>query len=66
MDKKGEALAEVNARVNGDEPFRIEGSQSYYEVISINGITEVIEHRKIEPVFYINDDAMVLKKLGLQ
>jgi hypothetical protein len=27
-----------------------------YEAITANGITEIIEHRRMEPVFYVNDD----------
>jgi hypothetical protein len=27
-----------------------------YEVVTMNGITEVIEHRAMEPVFYVTDD----------
>jgi hypothetical protein len=31
----------------------------------VNGITEVIEHRRMEPVFYISDDLEVRRKLGV-
>jgi hypothetical protein len=34
-----------------------------YEVITVNGIPEIIEHRKMEPIFYITDDAAVWKEL---
>jgi len=34
-----------------------------YEVITANGITEVIEHRKMEPIFYVTDDPAVWKEL---
>lgn len=38
-----------------------------YEVITINGITEIIEHKKMEPIFYITDDPVVWKELmGVQ
>jgi len=37
-----------------------------YRVITINGITEVIEHRKQEPVFYIVDDPKILDELGVK
>jgi hypothetical protein len=36
-----------------------------YEVITVNGITEIIEHRKLEPIFYITDDPAVWKELGV-
>ena len=37
-----------------------------YEVITANGITEVIEHRQMEPVFYISDDPRVKEQLGVR
>jgi hypothetical protein len=36
-----------------------------HEVITVNGITEIIEHRKMEPIFYITDDPAVWKELGV-
>jgi hypothetical protein len=33
-----------------------------YEAITVNGITEIIEHRKMEPIFYITDDTTVWKQ----
>ena len=30
-----------------------------------NGTTEIIEHRRMEPVFYITDDPEVRRKLGV-
>jgi len=35
-----------------------------YEVITVNGVTEIIEHRKAEPIFYVTDDDAVWKELG--
>ncbi len=40
-------------------------SRPMYEVITVDGITEVIEHRKMEPIFYITDDPTILKELGV-
>ena len=37
-----------------------------YEVIEYKGIIDVIEHRKMEPIFYMTDEPMVLKELGLK
>jgi hypothetical protein len=34
-----------------------------YEVITANGIPEIIEHRKMEPIVYITDDPIVWKEL---
>jgi hypothetical protein len=63
-------------RANTEKPGRqIEGSRaspsetssvwiSSYEVVTVNGITEIIEHRKMEPLFYVTDDAAVWEELG--
>lgn len=37
-----------------------------YKVLTINGITDVVELRKMEPVFYMTDDPAVWKTLGLK
>ena len=36
-----------------------------YEVISIDGLTDVVEHRAMEPTFYMTDDAAVREELGV-
>jgi len=36
-----------------------------YKVVTINEITDVIELRKMEPVFYMTDDPVVWKALGV-
>jgi len=36
-----------------------------YEVITLNGITDIIEHRRMEPIFYVTDDPAVWKELGV-
>ena len=35
-----------------------------YKVITINGRTDIIEHRKMEPIFYTTDDPAIWKELG--
>ena len=35
-----------------------------YRVITINGITDIIEHRKMEPIFYTTDDPAIWEELG--
>ena len=37
-----------------------------YQIITVGDKTEVIEHRKLEPVFYITDDPNILKELGVE
>jgi hypothetical protein len=34
-----------------------------YNIINVNGITEIVEYRKPEPIFYITDDPAVRKEL---
>ena len=63
-------IPEIVATLRGKEPLTLEphsdtGPIPYpsYEVLTANGITEVIEHRRMEPVFYISDDPEVRRKL---
>lgn len=37
-----------------------------YAVITVNGITDVIEHRGMEPIFYVTDDPHVWKELDIE
>ena len=60
----------VNGRVKALEPFQLQNPpQGFppgypsYEVITVNGITEIIEHRKMEPIFYVTDDPAVWKEI---
>jgi hypothetical protein len=72
QDRKGQTLKEVDGKLKGLEPLHLDhpspgfppGSPSY-EVITVNGVTEIIEHRKPEPIFYITDDPAVWKELGV-
>jgi len=73
LDAKGNTLAEVQGTQKGLEPTKLKNSgpgfspdYPSYEIVTVNGITEIIEHRKMEPIFYITDDPTVrdeLKKL---
>ena len=44
----------------------LDGQTGYpaYEVIVIHGITEIVEHRKMEPIFYLSDDPGVRRSLA--
>ena len=71
-DTKGQIRAKVNGKVKGSEPFQLEHPPNgfppgypAYEIITVNGITEIIEHRKMEPIFYITDDPAIWKDLGV-
>lgn len=37
-----------------------------YKVITINGITDIVELRKMEPYFYMTDDEYVWEELGVK
>ena len=63
---KGKKLAEVRGREQTSQPLHLPGSRSSYpayEVIIANGITEVIEHRRAEPLFYVADDPLAREEL---
>ncbi len=71
-DKNGQIRTKVYGKLRGLGPNPLKhppqgfppGYPSY-EVITVNGITEIIEHRKMEPIFYITDDPAVRKELGV-
>ncbi len=69
MDGQGHVLSKASGRVNEDtralegRPEGFKFKYPLYEVITINGITQVIEHRRMEPIFYVNDDPAVLTRL---
>lgn len=37
-----------------------------YVVVTINGVTDITEHKKMEPIFYMTDDPAVWKALGVE
>jgi hypothetical protein len=58
-----------NGKMRCRAPFELKNSpQGFpsgyrsYEAITVNGITEIIEHRKMEPIFYVTDDTAVWKQ----
>jgi hypothetical protein len=69
-DTKGQQLTKLSGKLRGLGPLQLKhppqgfppGYPSY-EVITVNGITEIIEHRKPEPVFNITDGSAVWKEL---
>ena len=68
-DTHGHKLAQVTTVTNGYEPFTFgprsphggfdERSYPLYELETAGGISEVIEHKRMGPVLYINDDPVV-------
>jgi hypothetical protein len=57
-DRRGKKLAEVKGKEKNC-PFT--GYPAYTAVV-VNGTAEIIEHRKMEPIFYVNDDPALRKK----
>jgi hypothetical protein len=71
-DKKGKILTKVHGKTRGLGPNSLKHpppgfppGYPAYEVITVNGITEIIEHRQMEPIFYVTDDPAVWKELGV-
>lgn len=58
---QGENMCGVAFNLDGKE-----GGHSFeypaYEAIRANGVTEIIEHKKMEPIFYVTDDPAVWSK----
>jgi hypothetical protein len=69
QDTKKQILEKVDGKVKCKGPFQLKtppqgftpGYPSY-EAITVDGVTEIIEHRKMEPIFYIADDTAVWKQ----
>src|SRR6266446_4360301 len=60
---KNKTYAEVKGTLRDSAPLKLKDQRPefppgypLYEVVTANGITEIIEHRAMEPVFYITDD----------
>jgi hypothetical protein len=69
-DRKGKELAKINGKVKNLHPLQLKNPpQGFdpgypsYEVVVVNGTTEIMEHRKMEPIFYVTDDPAVRKEL---
>jgi hypothetical protein len=72
-DKKGNELARVKGNRSGGYLYpkkRKNPPQGYpngypsYEVIISSSVIDIIEHRKMEPIFYTTDDPAIWKELG--
>ena len=60
-NRRGGVLEEVSGT---DKP--INGASEYpgFVLIKVNGVSEIIEHRKMEPIFYVSDDASIRNKVS--
>jgi hypothetical protein len=68
-DKSGHMLKKESGKMGCRAPFELESHpQGFpsgypaYEAITVSGITEIIEHKKMEPIFYITDNPVVWKQ----
>jgi len=61
-NRKGETLAEVKGKVECQYPY---SGWSYpgYNAVVVSGTTEVLEFRRMEPIFYVNDDPAIRKEI---
>jgi hypothetical protein len=61
---KGQKLAVIKGKVKNAEPLHRKDSPYYpnYEIVVANGITEIMEHKRPEPIFYVTDDPAVRKE----
>jgi hypothetical protein len=69
QDKNKQTIENKNGKMRCSAPFeRKDPPQGFppgypaYEAITVNGVTEIIEHRKMEPIFYVTDDPVVWKQ----
>jgi hypothetical protein len=63
-DAKHQTLRKIYGKVKCNEPILIKGRTGEtgypsYQVITVNGMSEIVEHKKMEPKFYISDDPIV-------
>lgn len=65
-------LQEAVGQTRGDGPTELKnpppGSPKHYpmyQVVTVGGKAEAIEHRKMEPIFYVTDDQRILRELGM-
>lgn len=70
--RDGSVIAKAKGKMRGDHPVYLgppttDPLRQYpsYEVVTVNGISEAIEHRAMEPMFYIADDPVILNRLGI-
>lgn len=63
VDEKGKKLTAITAKCKNRFPIYRSGNLAY-EIVTANGVTEIIEHRgNGPPVFFVNDDPVLRKEL---
>jgi hypothetical protein len=71
-DAQKRALVKVSGTLRGDHPLMLRSPQAgfppgypTYEVITVRGLPDIVEHRAMEPVFYMTDDPAVRRELDV-
>ena len=66
-------LKKVIGITRDDRPLKLQNPPSgfpknypRYTVIIVIGMLDIVEHRKLEPVFYMTDDPSIWKELGIK
>jgi hypothetical protein len=69
QDANNKVIEKKDGKERCKEPFQLKNPPQRfpsgypaYGAITVKGITEIIEHRKMEPIFYVTDDAAVWKQ----
>jgi hypothetical protein len=68
--KCSKSSTKLTGRLRGLEPLKMPATDGQlqrpsYEVITVNGVTDIVEHREMEPYFFMTDDPAVWKSLGV-
>jgi len=72
LDKNGNKLSEKKGKRYGwyfspkklkNPPPGFPEGYPAYEIIIVDGVIDIIEHRKMEPIFYVTDDPAVWNEL---
>jgi hypothetical protein len=73
LGPQGQVFQKVSGTLQGVQPLRLKvqppgfpPGYPAYEIVTVKGITEVVEHRAMEPTFHITDDPNVLAELGVK
>lgn len=65
-DGNGRIIQKKNGRTKcrfelENPPLGSPDGYPFYQTITVDGITEIIEHKKMEPIFYVTDDPVIRK-----
>jgi hypothetical protein len=63
LGPNADLLAKSSGVVEEHDP-KARFSYPAYEVITINGVTDIVKHLKMEPLFYVTDDPSVWAELA--